>query len=68
MKFFDVVLLVLFMVGCFVGAVTAKTYLIPYVFQSAGRGPHTGLVCDVLASEIVLARTATETVAGVAHA
>lgn len=34
MKFFDIVLLVLFMVGCFVGSIWAKTYLIPTFFPS----------------------------------
>ena len=34
MKFSDVVLLVLFMMGCFVGSIWAKTYLIPTSFPS----------------------------------
>ena len=34
MKFSDIVLLVLFIVGCFVGSIWAKTYLIPTFFPS----------------------------------
>lgn len=38
MKFFDWVLFVLFIFGCFAGAVMAKTYLIPRFFPSAVLG------------------------------